>query len=102
MIFWFVFLIVTALALMTPLISDKFWAEFWWWKLVAFSILLGTICTVWISVGGIRDAFRLFKDLRAERVDESDDGFVKDGAAMAESTPDDPADKGKAAEADPA
>jgi SSS family solute:Na+ symporter len=78
MIFWFIFLIGTVLCLTTDWISDAVWSEFWWWKLVAFSATLGTVCTIWLSIGGIRDACRLFKDLSAERVDDSDDGFVKE------------------------
>eukprot|EP00831_Metopus_contortus_P002427 TRINITY_DN10896_c0_g4_i1.p1 TRINITY_DN10896_c0_g4~~TRINITY_DN10896_c0_g4_i1.p1 ORF type:complete len:431 (-),score=58.47 TRINITY_DN10896_c0_g4_i1:484-1776(-) len=77
MTFWFVFLIGTVLCLTTGLISDNVWKEFWWWQLVALPLSLGVICTVWISVGGVRDAFRLFNDLRAERIGEADDGFVK-------------------------
>ncbi len=73
---WFIFLIVSALALTIGL-STEFWIELWWWKLIPFAILLGTVCTVWITAGGIRDALRLLKDLRAERVDDKDDGFVR-------------------------
>jgi hypothetical protein len=103
MIFWFCFLIGTTLALVTPWITDKVWKDYWWWQLVAIPVFLGTICTVWISIGGIRDAIRLFKDLRAERIDESDDGFVKDAPAVLESD-DGPSsvDKAKATEGNPA
>jgi SSS family solute:Na+ symporter len=78
MLFWFLFIIVTILCLTTDWITDAVWSEIWWWKLVAFSIFLGTLSTVWLAIGGIRDAIRLFHDLALERVDEGDDGFVSD------------------------
>ncbi|MDR0932377.1 MAG: hypothetical protein LBM70_05080 [Victivallales bacterium] len=80
---WGIFLIVSTLALTIGLTTD-FWIEFWWWKLIPFSILLGTVCTVWITIGGIRDALQLIKDLRAERIDNKDDGFVQAEETKAE------------------
>ena len=77
MAFWGCFLIGTILCLTTDWITDKIWREFWWWKLVAFSVILGTACTVWIIVGGLRDALQLFRDLKKERIDNADDGRVK-------------------------
>ena len=44
---------------------------------IGSSVILGGICTVWIFSGGIRDALRLFRDLRTSRSDASDDGFVR-------------------------
>lgn len=73
---WFIFLIGTMLSLTTDWITDAVWFKFWWWKLVPFSVVLGTVCTIWIMLGGIRDAHRLFRDLRSERVDDHDDGTV--------------------------
>ncbi|MDD3118402.1 MAG: hypothetical protein PHQ27_04435, partial [Victivallales bacterium] len=73
-----VFLIGTTLGLATNWLTDAVWAEFWWWKLVPFSVILGTVCTIWIMAGGIRDARRLFRDLRTERVDNNDDGTVNE------------------------
>jgi SSS family solute:Na+ symporter len=77
MAFWTVFIIGTIICLTTGLITDEIWKKYWWWQLVALPLSLGVICTVWISLGGIRDAVRLFKDLAGERIDEADDGFVK-------------------------
>lgn len=77
MSWWVLFLAGTFLSLTTTLITDQVWSIFWWFKLVAFSVVLGSGCTIWILCGGIRDAYRLFRDLRAERIDAADDGFVK-------------------------
>jgi len=34
-------------------------------------------CTAWIFGGGVRDAYRLFRDLKTETIDDADDGTVK-------------------------
>ncbi len=73
---WTIFLLGTLLSLTTDWITDAVWSRFWWWNLVPFSVILGTICSIWILSGGIRDAMRLIRDLRRERVDTHDDGFV--------------------------
>jgi len=78
MLFWVCFLVGCLLYFTTDWLTDRVWREFWWWKLVAFSVVLGTICTFWITIGGIHDAIRLFKDLKLERIDEADDGTVKE------------------------
>jgi len=73
---WGIFIVGTIINLFYQ-ISDSAWSWFWWFKLWWFSLILGTICTFWILCGGIRDAFRMFHDLKHERIDESDDGTVK-------------------------
>jgi len=78
MAFWFLFIIGTVLCLTTDWITDAIWCEIWWWKLVAFSVVLGTICTLWLAIGGVRDAISLFRDLATEKIDEHDDGFVSE------------------------
>lgn len=57
-------------------VSDSHWSFFWWLKIWFFSLILGTVCTLWFLGGGLRDAYRLFRDLRAEKVDAEDDGTV--------------------------
>jgi SSS family solute:Na+ symporter len=76
--FWFLFVIGTILCLTTDWITDAIWCEIWWWKLIAFSVVLGTLCTIWLAIGGIRDAISLFRDLATEKIDEHDDGFVSE------------------------
>ncbi|MHB9138278.1 MAG: sodium:solute symporter family protein [Victivallaceae bacterium] len=78
MAFWFLFIIGTVLCLTTDWITDAIWCEIWWWKLVAFSVVLGTVCTLWLAIGGVRDAISLFRDLATEKIDERDDGFVSE------------------------
>ena len=72
-----VFIIGTVLGATTDWLTDGFWDRFWWVKLILITGVLGTICTVWITFGGLRDAIRLVRDLKREKIDESDNGFVE-------------------------
>ena len=73
-----VFVIGTILGICTDWLDDAFWERFWWVKLVLITGILGTVCTVWISIGGLRDAVRLVRDLKSEKIDERDNGSVTD------------------------
>ncbi|MBO7721122.1 MAG: sodium:solute symporter [Kiritimatiellae bacterium] len=73
-----VFVAVSVIGAATGGLTDFFWEKFWYVKLILITGILGTICTVWIAAGGFRDAIYLVRDLRAEKIDETDDGFVRD------------------------
>jgi SSS family solute:Na+ symporter len=58
-------------------LSIPFWLSFW----KAFIIIMfatGSLCLIWVSILGIRDLVRLFKDLKAQDIDVQDDGSVPD------------------------
>jgi Na+/solute symporter len=74
MIWWGIFVVGTAINLFWQ-ISDAAWSWYWWFY-IWLSAFLGIICTFWIFAGGLRDAGRLFRDLRKKHEDEADDGFV--------------------------
>lgn len=71
-----VFVIGMILGVCTDWLDDSFWERFWWVKLVLITGVLGTICTIWITLGGLRDAFRLVRDLKSAKIDTSDNGVV--------------------------
>lgn len=75
---WGIFLLFTTLALSTSWLTMEFWIEFWWWKLIPFSIILGTVCSIWIIIGGCCDSIRLLKDLKQERIDDKDNGYISE------------------------
>jgi len=55
------------------------WLSFWR-KYLVVMFGLGTLFLVWITWGGFRDLFRLFRSLGASRyrpVDETDDGRLE-------------------------
>jgi hypothetical protein len=86
MLWWGLFLAGTIINFYWP-ITDAHWSFFWWLKIWFFSLILGIVCTFWFLGGGIRDAFRLFRDLKAEKVDEKDDGTVTEYAISAQESP---------------
>ena len=73
---WGFFVVVTVINLFYKF-SDAWWSWVWWAKIWWVSLILGIVCTTWIFCGGVRDAYRMFRDLKAERVDNTDDGTVK-------------------------
>lgn len=72
---WGIFLIGTIANLIWNF-SDQAWSVYWWCY-IWISAFLGLVCTFWIFCGGIRDARRLFHDLRQSRENSSDDGFIR-------------------------
>ena len=71
---WGIFIIGTIINLFYKM-PDSAWSWFWWLK-IWLSVFLGIGTSAWLLSGGLRDAFRMFKELRQEHVDTSDDGFV--------------------------
>ena len=70
------FVVVTALALIFGF-SDRNWANYHRYFTGAYLFASGAIL-VWVSVGGIRDLFSLFRNLKKIRHDIKDDGIVRD------------------------
>ncbi|MDR0932479.1 MAG: hypothetical protein LBM70_05590 [Victivallales bacterium] len=73
---WMMFIAGVVINTFYP-IPDSAWSVFWYCYII-MSVILGVICTVWIFSGGVRDAFRLFRDLKQRHVIQTDDGFVRD------------------------
>ena len=76
-IFFFVLWIGMTIYALGVDLSDSGWGTyhlyvFWFYIITSF------IIAVWLSVGGLRDLFRLFHDLRIAKRDFSDDGTVRD------------------------
>ena len=75
-IFFVLWVIMTIYALKVDL-SDYGWGVYhryvlWFYIVTSFAI------AVWLSIGGIRDVFRLFHDLKVAKRDFKDDGMVRD------------------------
>lgn len=70
------FIAVTVINLSTQ-IPDGWWITFWKWY-IWISLVMGSLVTVWFTIGGIKDMKDMFKRLSAERIDEVDDGRVID------------------------
>jgi SSS family solute:Na+ symporter len=66
-----------ALYHLTHEVPTSRWLAFWPKYLYAM-FAFGSVFLVWISIGGFRDLRVLLKKLRAEKLDETDDGFIAD------------------------
>jgi len=75
--FFFIWIIMTAIA-MTVGIGVKGWSTYHYYVNAMFFIVTSFIVMVWLSVGGLRDLFYLYRDLRQARRDFTDDGTVRD------------------------
>ena len=76
---WFsVFVIYTLLHFAGKLTDDN-WLSLWYVK-IYISLILGVVCTLWFLIGGIVDVIGLFKALARSRVDNTDDGSVRNDA----------------------
>ena len=56
----------------------KGWSTYHYYVNAMFFIVTSFIVMVWLSVGGLRDLFYLYRDLRQARRDFTDDGTVRD------------------------
>ena len=56
-------------------IADASWSRFWWLQTM-LSFGLGSVCSIWIFCGGLRDSLQLFRDLKHRKIDRTDDGSV--------------------------
>jgi SSS family solute:Na+ symporter len=72
---WLLFMVVTAVNIFWKM-PDSAWCGIWAFK-IWISVVLGIGMTIWFLYGGIKDALQLFRDLRAVKLDEHDDGTVE-------------------------
>ena len=72
------FLLFMGMVVLTSIysLSDSDWRDVQFWSLM-FYIVSSFFVAVWLLGGGLRDFFRMFRDLRNAIRDDSDDGFVK-------------------------
>lgn len=59
-------------------ISLDGWTTYHYWVNTVFFIVLTLGVMIWLTIGGMRDVIRLFRDLRNAKRDFSDDGTVRD------------------------
>jgi len=59
-------------------LTDHGWANFHYYFTMVYSIGIGFIIAIWLTLGGIRDVYRLFRDLKTAKRDFTDDGRVVD------------------------
>ncbi|MBP1582848.1 MAG: hypothetical protein J6866_02730, partial [Victivallales bacterium] len=95
---WFVvFIVFSAKHFLFGGVSDDLWRALWHCHLYIV-LVLAFVTTIWFLIGGIRDAFRLFRDLKQNVRNDADNGQVIDGRNAGEEAMDavkeaEPADK---------
>lgn len=74
--FWFVaFVVMTVWYILRPW-PQQVWSSYWHLTVIILPLLVGTVTTLWLTWGGVRDLLRLFKALPNVRRSALDDGSV--------------------------
>ena len=55
--------------------------DVWFWYLL-ISFCLNIVVVIWVSIGGVFDLKYLFKVLKEEKIDDTDDGRVTESYTM--------------------
>ena len=74
--FWFaVFLIVTIWNII-HIWPDEWWSNYWFYTGIVLPIILGTVTSIWFTIGGVTDLRKLFQRLQVLERHSDDDGTV--------------------------
>ena len=72
---WLIFIVICLIVLFFGRLSAKFWSGFWYWY-IFIAVILGIVCTIWLTSGGFIAFFKMMKELKTTKTDDADDGFV--------------------------
>ena len=75
---WFVVFVVISVWNIIHIWPDQWWSNYWFYASVVVPIVLGSVTSVWFTIGGLTDLRKLFKRLRVLQRDSHDDGRVRD------------------------
>ncbi|MDR1145875.1 MAG: hypothetical protein LBK71_07055 [Verrucomicrobiales bacterium] len=75
MVWFFIFIIGTLWNLVKPW-PDAWWSAYYHFCVFVYPVFFAVITAVWFTWGGVRGMTRLFTLLRAQKVNERDDGTV--------------------------
>jgi SSS family solute:Na+ symporter len=73
---WWTFMGIGTLLNYTIGLSDHTWSVFWWVKVWLLGLAMSAAFAIWFAIGGLRDAERVFADLRRLPTASDDDGTV--------------------------
>src|ERR1039457_792956 len=76
--FWFFVFVVISLWNIIRIWPDSWWSNYWFYAGVVVPVVLGSVTSVWFTIGGYRDLRNLFKRLRVLKRDTHNDGRVVD------------------------
>ena len=81
-LWWIFFLIITVLNIFFD-ISLSWWQGYIKLRVI-FILIMSGVTTIWFSIGGFRDAIKMFKRLSGSKINEHDDGTVADDHNLAD------------------
>ncbi len=73
---WFAVFVVVTIWNLVHIWPDQWWVNYWFYAGIVLPIVLGTITSIWFTIGGIIDMRKLFKRLAMLHRDSTDDGRV--------------------------
>jgi len=73
---WFLVFVVVSIWNIIHIWSDERWSYYWYYTAILLPIALGTVTSIWFSIGCIRDLRRLFRRLKTLHRNPDDDGRV--------------------------
>jgi SSS family solute:Na+ symporter len=73
---WFLVVAVISIWNLIKIWPDQWWSNYWYYAGVIVPIVLGTVTSVWFTIGGVRDLQRLFRRLKTLQRNPADDGRV--------------------------
>ena len=73
---WFLVVLVISIWNLIHIWPDEWWSNYWYYAGVIVPIVLGTVTSVWFTIGGVRDLQRLFRRLKTLQRHADDDGRV--------------------------
>jgi SSS family solute:Na+ symporter len=71
---WFAVFVVITTWNMLSVWPDGRWLKYWFYAGIVLPVVLGSVTSVWFTIGGVRDLRLLFRRLRAQPIDPADDG----------------------------
>jgi SSS family solute:Na+ symporter len=74
--FWFAVFVVVSAWNLIHIWPDSWWLTYWYYAGIILPVVLGTVTSIWFTLGGVRDLRRLFRSLRTLHRDPTDDGRV--------------------------
>ena len=74
--FWFLVFVVVSAWNLFHIWPDTWWLNYWFYTGIVLPIVLGTVTSIWFTIGGVKDLRLLFQRLRALPANPADDGEI--------------------------
>jgi solute:Na+ symporter, SSS family len=82
---WFTVFVIVTIWNLFHIWPDRWWANYWFYAGVMLPIVLGSVTSVWFTIGGVNDLRKLFRSLKVLHRNVHDDGTVAHGSSAHDS-----------------